>query len=535
MKKHIYRRATYSATCNAIWIALVTICFGLLCFGLASAADGEKSATPRSQGQLRGTPNAPAAASYVTVPADLPAISVTTPASGSAEGFIFLSSFYFDLRNQTPSQPYLLIVDNQGEPVFYRKMPAGNPLLDFKPQPDGTLTYADFQNNQIYVLDSSYRLVRTVEAKNGFRADNHEVLVLPDGNVLYMIYDARTMDMSQIAPGGQTAATVIGLVLQEQTPAGNIVFEWQSWDHIPITDTNQDLTQPVVDYIHGNSIDVDDDGHLLISSRHLDEVTKINRQSGEIIWRLGGKANQFTFLNDSRPFIKQHDARRLANGNLLLFDNGDGQFGDEPSALPARYSRAVEYALDEVNMTATLVWEYRNTPDTFSFAMGNAQRLPNGNTLIGWGSAYPTLSEVTPDGNKAFELTLGPGPQANIPLVSYRAFRFPWQGSPVEPPTLLMREEEGKTVLYYSWNGATDVAAYQIWGANELAGGDLIVTQAKTGFEERTAIEDEEAATYCLYSVVPLDAANQEMQPSGWQMAERCVKERLYLPLTPNR
>ncbi|MCB0081228.1 MAG: aryl-sulfate sulfotransferase, partial [Caldilineaceae bacterium] len=306
---------------------------------------GETS-TARQQAPITFPQRSQSLSSYVTAPADFPEITVSMPASGTAEGLIFLSTFYFDLRNQVPSQPYLLILDNTGEPVFYRKMPVGNPLIDFKPQPDGTLTYADFQNNQIYVLDNTYTLVRTITAKNGFKADNHEVLVLRDGNVLYMIYDARTVDMSAIAPGGLPNATVLGLVLQEQDPAGNVTFEWQSWDHIPITDTNQDLTLPVIDYAHGNSIDVDSDGNLLVSSRHLDEVTKINHQTGEIMWRLGGKANQFTFLNDSRPFIKQHSARRLDNGHLLLFDNGDGQLGDDPATTPGRYSRAAEYALD---------------------------------------------------------------------------------------------------------------------------------------------------------------------------------------------
>ncbi len=63
-------------------------------------------------------------------------------------------------------------------------------------------------------------------------------------------------------------------------------------------------------------------GIILLSFRHLNEVTKIDSSSGEIIWRLGGKQNQFTFLGDTMPFSAQHDARRIANGNLTLFDNG---------------------------------------------------------------------------------------------------------------------------------------------------------------------------------------------------------------------
>ena len=522
---------------SCIYAVLLAIGYMIVSLGFVQAQEipakeihGETS-TVRQQAQIPLAQHSQLSPRYVTAPADFPEITVSIPASGTAEGLIFLSTFYFDLRNQVPSQPYLLILDNTGEPVFYRKMPVGNPLIDFKPQPDGTLTYADFQNNQIYVLDNTYTLVRTITAKNGFKADNHEVLVLPDGNVLYMIYDARTVDMSAIAPGGLPNATVLGLVLQEQDPAGNVTFEWQSWDHIPITDTNQDLTLPVIDYAHGNSIDVDSDGNLLVSSRHLDEVTKINHQTGEIMWRLGGKANQFTFLNDSRPFIKQHSARRLDNGHLLLFDNGDGQLGDDPATTPGRYSRAAEYALDEVNLTATLVWEYRNTPDTYSFAMGNAQRLPNGNTFIGWGSTYPTLSEVMPGGAKAFELTLGVGPQPNIPLVSYRAFRFPWQGLPTEPPVLMPQAENGATVLYYSWNGATNIASYRVEAANTPEAGQTIATQDKSGFEERTVIADADAQQYCLYRVTPIDTAGAAQRSSGWQMAQRCIKQRLYLPL----
>ena len=204
--------------------------------------------------------------------------------------------------------------------------------------------------------------------------------------------------MSQIVPGGNPAATVYGLIVQEVDTHRNVVFEWRSWDHIDITDSNQDLTAQVIDLIHGNAVGLDFDGNLLISSRHLDEVTKINRQTGAIIWRWGGKRNQFTFIGDNRRFSHLHDIRLLPNGHYTLYDNGNG--------LTPEYSRALEYVLDQTHKTATLVWEYRNTPDVFAWGMGNAQRLPNGNTMIGWGTTVPTLTEVTPDGRKAFELTM---------------------------------------------------------------------------------------------------------------------------------
>ena len=227
--------------------------------------------------------------------------------------------------------------------------------------------------------------------------------------------------MSQIIPGGDTNATVLGLIVQEIDENKNVIFQWRSWDHFQITDaTHENLLAHNIDYVHGNAIDLDADGNVLISSRHMDEITKISRQTGNIIWRLGGKHNQFTFINDPYGFSHQHNIRHLPNGNYTLFDNGN--FHDP------HFSRAVEYKLDEVNKTATLVWQYRNSPDYYGGAMGNTQRLPGGNTFIGWGATNPTLTEVRPDGVKTLEMTFAEN------VFSYRAFKQTWDGAPEEQP-----------------------------------------------------------------------------------------------------
>jgi len=216
--------------------------------------------------------------------------------------------------------------------------------------------------------------------------------------------------MSVVVPGGNPNATVIGLVIQELDENKNVVFQWRSWDHIAITDAvHEDLTAVTVDCVHGNAIELDNDGNLMISSRHLSEITKISRTTGNIIWRLGGIHNQFTFINDPLGFSYQHHIRRIANGNITLFDNGNYH--------PTPFSRAVEYSLDEINKTATLVWQYRNFPDIYGFAMGSAQRLKNGNTLISWGSANPTMTEVTPSGEKVLEMSLP------LNIYTYRTFK----------------------------------------------------------------------------------------------------------------
>lgn len=225
-----------------------------------------------------------------------------------------------------------------------------------------------------------------------------------------------------IVPGGNPAARVAASITQELDRSKNIVFQWRSWDSFSITDaTHENLTAATIDYAHANSIDVDTDGNLLLSSRNMDEITKISRLTGRIMWRFGGRNNEFTFINDTLRFSHQHAVRRIQNGHITLFDNGNFH--------TPQFSRAAEYDINEETRTATLVWQYRNNPDVFATALGYVERLDNGNTLIGWGAANPSVTEVRADGSKALELTLPNG------VYSYRAFRFPWTSTPTTAPT----------------------------------------------------------------------------------------------------
>jgi len=334
---------------------------------------------------------------------NFPQITVTV-SNNPSPGYIFMSNFPF---TPIPNTPYLIIANNDGTPYFSRQLTSNG--YAFQKQINGYLTYYSGADQKFYALDSQYNLIDSFYAGNGYITDVHELQILSNGHALLMIYDPQIVDMSQLVPGGNSKAIVDGLIIQEIDVNKNVVFQWRSWDHIRITDAiHEDLTAAYVDYVHGNAIERDNDGNILICSRHLSEITKINRTTGDIIWRLGGVRNEFTFVNDSIGFSYQHDIRRLPNGNITMYDNGNfrGQF-----------SRAVEYQLDEINKTATLVWQYRNTPELYGFAMGSVQRLPGGNTLICWGSANPNITEVTPQGTKALEMTFSQG------IYTYRAFK----------------------------------------------------------------------------------------------------------------
>jgi hypothetical protein len=348
----------------------------------------------------------PAAASD-TLPADYPHLE-SRVYGNPAPGRIFLAGLD---EKDLGASTYLSILNDDGTPYFLRKLDAAG--LDFKWNPNGLLTYFDYSRRAFYALDSTYAVVDSFRCGNGYDTDLHDIVLLPDGHALLMSYDPEKVDMRPYVPKGYADAIVLGLVIQEIDRDKDVVFQWRSWDHFQITDAiGVALGGVLIDPFHGNSLDVGPGGNILLSSRHLSEVTKISRSTGEILWRLGGVNNQFRFINDPIGFSYQHDAKWLPDGHLTLYDNG--------VLHSPQFSRAVEYEIDEQKMTAKLVWEYRHDPDVFGFATGSVQRLSNGNTLIGWGFTTPTLTEVTPDKRVVMEMSFDPG------IASYRAYRFEW-------------------------------------------------------------------------------------------------------------
>jgi len=339
---------------------------------------------------------------YSENPFVAPSLTVSI-SNNPTPGRIYMNNF-----RTTTVPPHLLIANNDGSYFYSREMPFNSP--DYKKLPNGKLSYFLLQRQKFYMEDVNYNLLDSFYCGNGYVTDNHDFQLLSNGHALLMSYDPQTVDMSVIVPGGNPNATVIGLIIQEIDVNKNVVFQWRSWDHYNILDaTYTNMTASTIDYAHGNAIEPDTDGNIMISARQLSEITKINRSTGAMIWRLGGVNNQFTFPNDSIVQNYQHDIRRIANGNITFYDNGNNR--------PTPFSRAVEYQLDEVNKIATLVWEYRSSPDVFGPTRGSVQRLKSGNTFICWGSTNPNFTEVTPSGAIALEMSLP------FTIYSYRGYK----------------------------------------------------------------------------------------------------------------
>ena len=293
---------------------------------------------------------------------------------------------------------YIAIIDSSLSPSWF--INSGEFGLDFKVN-QNYLTFFNKSNQNWIVLNDKMKEVDTLNCVNGYKADYHDIQLLQNGGYILQAYDSINVNMSEIVSGGNPNAIVIYLIIQEFDQNKNLIFEWNAWEHLNIADyTNLDLTRLRLTWMHGNSIEVDQDLHLLVSNRRSSEILKIDRNTGDVLWYLGGPNNDFTITNDSfNGFSKQHDVRRLSNGNILLFDNGNEH---QPPI-----SRVVEYSVNEINKSINLVWEFYHPEQLLGLAMGSAQRLPNQNTLINWGIVNNNgaiITEVDYDKNIVLEI-----------------------------------------------------------------------------------------------------------------------------------
>jgi hypothetical protein len=346
--------------------------------------------------------------------------------------------------------------------------------------------------------------VDSIICVNGFETDQHDIQILPNHHILLLGLETRIMNLSSYhwfginhnQPGG-TNAQVLGVVIQEFDENKNLVWEWKGHDHYQFADVNQIwLSLPnKVDWTHANSVEMDQDGNILLCLRHFDEITKINHTNGNIIWRMGGKANQFTFPNDTIGFTGQHDIRRVSDTSISIFDNG--QYTNPVMA------RALEYALDENNKIARLVWEYIYDSTMFSAACGNHQYIGNGNHLVDFGFsgvAYPWMVVVKQDKSEVLEFKMPNG------YVSYRSFNYPTLPWQLNRPNVECRKTGENYYLVaepghpeYKWSTGATTDSIQV-----IAPGDYwVFVPYGEGYLSSEHITITDISTFCVNTSVP--------------------------------
>jgi Arylsulfotransferase (ASST) len=411
-------------------------------------------------------------------------VLVTVPARGrTAPGYVFLAV------KRGPGQDGPQILDDRGRVVWFRPVPAHMAATGFRVQRyrgrpvltwwQGRTRYGHGRGDYV-ILDSHYREIARVHAGDGYAGDHHEFQLTPRGTAYLSIYAPRRADLRAV--GGSRDGTIFESIVQEVDVAtGRVVWQWRSAEHVPVSEGVTPPKRGVPhDYFHVNAVDDDGPGRLLISARNTHAIYEVGKRSGRVLWRLGGKRSDFRMAPAAR-FAFQHDATRLPDGTISLFDN---------EATPARapQSRGLVLRLDMRRRVARMVRQYTHPDHLLVPAEGNVQTLPDGHVFVSWGERRH-VSEFSRDGRLLFDLLVPPGSD------TYQAYRFPWHGEPLSRPAVAARRAAGdsrRVTAWASWNGATAVRRWQLLGGADPArlaplGAPVARRDFETALHARTA------------------------------------------------
>jgi hypothetical protein len=445
-----------------------------------SLIDGSAAgASSAAANAINGIPAARTPAFHSRTDLRIPGLAVDVDTGTTASGLIFLAPY-----GGKHGQKGAVIVDGSGSPVWEQPLNGletdnfrvqtyqGRPALTWW---EGKIELGHGVGSYV-IANGAYEPIKRVQAGNGLNGDLHEFLLTSRGTALFTAYAIRNADLSSV--GGSRNGTIQDAIFQEvDLASGRVLLEWHSLDHIALAESYWPVGKRW-DYVHLNSIDVDvaDENSLFVSSRNTHTIYKIDRKSGEIIWRLGGKRSDFE-LGTGAVFAWQHDARSHPGGVITIFDNEGAPFvGDTPT-------RGIVLVVDEQAMTASLQSQYLHPVPLQAASKGNVQLLANGNVFVGWG-AEPFVSEFSASGELLFDARLGAGYQG------YRAFRIPWSATGEGSPSVVAKRDGASgTELWVSWNGDTRVVRWLVLGGGGSGALRSLGTFARSGFETAMRVD----------------------------------------------
>jgi hypothetical protein len=454
--------------------------------GGTPVAFGFRVDTPYSTANTTDFANLPAAPadyqSFYSVPdTHPPVMTVTTPDRDPAAGDIFTTN------GPGPGQYGPLIYTPQGRLVWFQALPEGEAAENLSQQTyegrrvltwwRGHVLSLGFGEGEDVVMDSHYQTIARIPGGNGLKADLHDFQIAPQEIAYITAYNPVHCDLTSIG-GAPDGAIVDTAIQQVDMKTGLVRFEWHSLDHIGASESEVQTPDGATpwDYFHINAIDPQPDGNLLITARSTWAGYLLEGATGKVLWRLGGNKSSFKMGPGTR-MAWQHDGRVLADGELSFFDDG---------ANPPIHSqsRAIQIKLDLKTREAHLasVQTHRN-PRLLAASQGNAQTLPSGNTLVGYGGV-PAISEFAKEGSLLFD--------AHQPydMSFYRAYRFPWSARPLTPPAVLasLNDTGEETIVHASWNGATEVASWRVLAGEHAGSLKAQAEIAVAGFESSTTL-----------------------------------------------
>ena len=412
-----------------------------------------------------------------------PSLVVSASSPQASAGDIFAAPY------SGPGQAGPLIFNEAGNVVWFDPLPFGTAATNLQVQQlegkpvltwwQGYIPPQGFGEGEEVIANSSYQQIGHVHAGNGLKADLHDFTIAPNDTAVLSVFDPIACNLS--SEGGPRGGAVTDSVYQEvDLRTGLVRREWDSLDHVPLSDSYSSATTTSsewpFDYFHTNSIDQLAGGRTLISARNTWGLYELNTLTGQILESIGGKHSNVK-LGPGAATAFQHDATVLENGTISVFDNGG-----VPMVHPQ--SRALVLAVNQQTKTATVVAEYEHHQALSSGSQGNVQMLADGGAFVGWG-AQPYFSEFSASGQLLFDAHMHGSYQ------SYRAYRFPWVGTPTGAPAIAAVAAKagggGSVTVYASWNGATLLASWRVLAGPSAAALAPVATAADSGFETAIA------------------------------------------------
>jgi len=469
-----------------------------------------------SQKQFPNNPGDPNAVQhYSSAPSITPStVRITTPAKpGASPGYLFLAPY------QGKGAPGPMISEQNGGLVWFHPLPKDDSATNFQVQQyegkpvltwwQGRILEVGFGQGEDEIYNTSYRHVATIYAGNGYHADLHEVRIMPNGTAWIDMFDPIHMNLSSWH--GESNGVLTDSVVQEiDIKTGLVMWEWHALGHISPGESNSPAPKASYpwDYVHINSISpgpeggagtgADQPGQVLLSSRGTWTLYDVDMHTGSIDWRLGGSHSSFKLGGGTR-FYWQHDAEWQPGGLISVFDNGS----DPPKE---KQSRGLLLDPNASNHTVTLAKQFTNPSKTLlASSQGNLQNLSSGentsgNWLMGYGG-LPNFTEYDPAGHVLLDGTLGKNVQ------SFRTYLDPWSGQAPGVPSVAV---SGPSVAA-SWNGATNVASWQVLGGASATTLAPVAKAAKAGFQ--TSISVPAGAAYV--AVQALDSSGAVLATSA--------------------
>jgi outer membrane protein assembly factor BamB len=358
-----------------------------------------------------------------TASSQAPPVTVLTRAAANGDGDIFLAP---QGPGQYGSGPEIVSVS--GKVFWFHPLPAGAFATDFHTQtylgkPVLTWFQGGDHGGEDVIYNARYQQIATVKPANGYAPDFHEFLITPWNTALILADTPGTANLTSLGLSAHQPVND-GVVQEIDIKTGKLLFQWDSADHVPYSDSHAPMPQPGQpwDWFHINAVHLDTDGNLLISSRFTWTIYKVNLHTGAIMWQLGGKHSTFAIKaapgqkldSAGEIFAFQHDPEALGGNVYTVFDDeSDGQ-----STLYSS-SRAVTISLDPATGTATLIKSVNQPEGLTAGATGSAQTTKNGDLFVSWGG-LGYLSEFSPSGKLLFNAKLPDG------VGTYRAYWLPW-------------------------------------------------------------------------------------------------------------